>query len=254
MTDQTNDRRDFVKTAALAAAALAAGDAGFPAIAKGASPMILPPLPWADNALEPFISKNTIGFHYGKHHKTYFDNLNGMVAGKPEADMDLVSIVKSSAGKADKTAMFNNSAQVWNHTFYWNSLRPKGDAKVPKEIADKIDASFEGGYEGFKKEFSGAAMGQFGSGWAWLVAEGGKLKVVKTAERRDPAHHGCHASPDARRLGACVLPRLPEPQEGLRRRRGRQPPELGLRGGEPAEGLTARRAPGRSWRKKRGRG
>src|SRR5664280_3843734 len=125
MTDHPNDRRDFVKTAALAAAVLAVKDAGFPAIAKGASPMILPPLPWADNALEPFISKNTIGFHYGKHHKTYFDNLTGMVAGKPEADMDLVSIVKSSAGKADKAAMFNNSAQVWNHTFYWNSLRPK---------------------------------------------------------------------------------------------------------------------------------
>ena len=191
MSGNINDsRRNFVKTAALAAAVLAAKDAGFPAIAKGASPMILPPLPWADNALEPIISKNTIGFHYGKHHKTYFDNLNGMVAGKPEADMDLVSIVKSSAGKADKTAMFNNSAQVWNHTFYWNSLRPKSDAKMPKEIADKIEGSFEGGYEGFKKEFSSAAMGQFGSGWAWLVLDGDKLKVVKTGNAHVPLTTG----------------------------------------------------------------
>lgn len=148
--------------------------------------MNLPPLPWSDNALEPFISKNTIGFHYGKHHKTYVDNLNGLVAGKPEADMDLVSIVKACAGKADKTAMFNNAAQVWNHTFYWNSLRPKGAAKLPKEIAAKIDASFKGGYEGFKKELSDAAMGQFGSGWAWLVAEAGKLKVVKTPNAENP--------------------------------------------------------------------
>jgi Fe-Mn family superoxide dismutase len=164
MTDNTNDRRDFVKTAVLAAAVLAAKDAGFPAIAKGASPVILPALPWADDALEPFISKNTIGFHYGKHHKTYVETLNGLVAGKPEADMDLVSIVKGAAGKPDKAAVFNSAAQVWNHTFYWNSLRPKSDAKMPKEIAGLIDASFEGGYEGFKKEFSGAAMGQFGRG------------------------------------------------------------------------------------------
>jgi Fe-Mn family superoxide dismutase len=187
MSENSNDsRRDFVKTAALAVAVLAAKDAGFPAIAKGASPMNLPPLPWADNALEPFISKNTIGFHYGKHHKAYVDNLNGLVAGKPEADLDLVAIVKGAAGKADKTAIFNNAAQIWNHTFYWNSLRPKSDAKMPKEIAEKLGASFASGLEGFKKEFSDAAMGQFGSGWAWLVAEGGKLKVVKTPNAENP--------------------------------------------------------------------
>jgi len=186
MTDRTNDRRDFVKTAALAAAVLAVKDAGLPAIAKGASPVVLSPLPWADNALEPFISKNTIGFHYGKHHKTYVDVLNGLVAGKPEADMDLVAIVRASAGKPEKTAIFNSSAQVWNHTFYWNSLRPKGDARMPKAIAEKIDASFTGGYEGFRKEFSDAAMGQFGSGWAWLVVEDGKLRVVKTPNAENP--------------------------------------------------------------------
>ena len=186
MTDEKNDRRDFVKTAAVAAAGMALKDVAAPAIAKGASPITLPALPWADNALEPFISKNTIGFHYGKHHKAYVDNLNGLVAGKPEADMDLVAIVKGAAGKADKTAIFNNAAQIWNHTFYWSSLRPKTDAKMPKEIADKLDASFTGGVEGFRKEFTDAAMGQFGSGWAWLVAEGGKLKVVKTPNAENP--------------------------------------------------------------------
>jgi len=187
MSENNHDsRRDFFKTAAVAAAALAVKEVGFPAIASGASPIVLPALPWADNALEPFISKNTIGFHYGKHHKAYVDNLNGLVAGKPEADMDLVAVVKGAAGKADKTAIFNNAAQIWNHTFYWNSLRPKTDAKMPKEIADRLDASFTGGVEGFKKEFTDAAMGQFGSGWAWLVAEGGKLKVVKTPNAENP--------------------------------------------------------------------
>ena len=191
MSENNHDsRRNFVKTVAVAAAALSVKDVGFPGIASAAVPIVLPALPWADNALEPFISKNTIGFHYGKHHKAYVDNLNGLVAGKPEADLDLVAIIKGAAGKADKTAVFNNAAQIWNHTFYWNSLRPKTDAKMPKEIADKIDASFTGGYEGFKKEFMDAAMGQFGSGWAWLVADGGKLKVTKTPNAENPLTTG----------------------------------------------------------------
>jgi len=185
MTDQKNDRRDFVKTAAVAAASMALKDVASPAIASGATPITLPALPWAENALEPFISKNTIGFHYGKHHKAYVDNLNNLVAGKPEADLPLEAIVKGSAGKADQAAVFNNAAQIWNHTFYWNSLRPKSDAKAPKEIADLIGASF-GSHEEFVKQFSAAAMGQFGSGWAWLVAEGGKLKVVKTPNAETP--------------------------------------------------------------------
>jgi len=180
-----NDRRDFVKAAAVTVAAMAVKDAGFPAILKGAAPLTLPTLPWADNALEPFISAKTISFHYGKHHKTYFDNLNGLVAGKPEADMALEAIVKGAAGDPAKAGLFNNSAQAWNHSFYWNSLRPKSDAKVPEDLAAKIDASF-GSYDAFKKAFSDAAMGQFGSGWAWLVSDGGKLKIVKTPNAETP--------------------------------------------------------------------
>ena len=189
MTDQKNDRRDFVKTAAVAAASLALKDVAAPAIAKGATPIALPALPWVDNALEPFISKNTIGFHYGKHHKAYVDNLNGLVAGKPEADLSLEAIVRGSAGKADQAAVFNNAAQIWNHTFYWNSLRPKSDAKIPKEVADLIGASF-GSHEEFVKQFAAAAMGQFGSGWAWLVLDGGKLKVTKTPNAELPMISG----------------------------------------------------------------
>ena len=187
---KSNDsRREFVKSAAITAAALAAGRAGSPAIAKGAAPLTLPALPWADNALEPYISKNTIGFHYGKHHKAYFDNLNGLIAGKPEADLSLEAIVKAAAGDPKKTAVFNNAAQAWNHSFYWNSLRPKSDAKAPQDVADKLELSF-GSYDAFKKEFTDAAMGQFGSGWAWLVAEGGKLKVVKTPNADTPLTTG----------------------------------------------------------------
>ena len=183
--DAKNDRRDFVKAAAATVAAMAVKDAGFPAIAKGAAPLTLPALPWAENALEPFISAKTISFHHGKHHKTYVDNLNGLVAGKPEADMSLEAIVKGAAGDPAKAGLFNNAAQTWNHTFYWNSLRPKSDAKVPAELAGRIDAAF-GSYDAFKKAFGDAAMGQFGSGWAWLVAEGGKLKIVKTPNAENP--------------------------------------------------------------------
>ena len=97
----------------------------------GNAPHTLPPLPYADNALEPVISANTLSFHYGKHHKTYVDNLNKLIAGTELADMSLEEIIAATAGKADKTGIFNNAAQVWNHTFYWNSLSPKGGGEPP---------------------------------------------------------------------------------------------------------------------------
>jgi Fe-Mn family superoxide dismutase len=149
----------------------------------------LPPLPYADDALAPLISANTISFHYGKHHKTYVDNLNKMVPGTDLDGKSLVEIVNATAGKADKAGFFNNAAQVWNHTFYWSCLKPKGGGKPTGAIAAKIDAAF-GGYDNFKKEFATAGLTQFGSGWAWLVAEGGALKIVKTGNAEVPFTKG----------------------------------------------------------------
>jgi Fe-Mn family superoxide dismutase len=149
------------------------------------SPRVLPSLPYADNALEPVISANTIGFHYGKHHKAYVDNLNKLIAGTEYADLPLEKIIAATAGKPDKTAIFNNASQTWNHTFYWRSLKPKGGGEPPAGLKQKIEASF-GALDAFKKELSAAAMAQFGSGWAWLVLDGNKLKVVKTGNADSP--------------------------------------------------------------------
>jgi Fe-Mn family superoxide dismutase len=153
------------------------------------SPRVLPPLPYADNALEPVISANTIGFHYGKHHKAYVDNLNKLTAGTEFADLPLEKIIAATAGKPDKAAIFNNAAQTWNHTFYWRSLKPDGGGEPPAGVKQKIEASF-GTLDALKKELAAAAMGQFGSGWAWLVLDGGKLKVVKTGNADSPLTSG----------------------------------------------------------------
>ncbi|HVO88672.1 MAG TPA: superoxide dismutase [Casimicrobiaceae bacterium] len=149
----------------------------------------LPPLPFPDNALEPVISANTLSFHYGKHHKAYVDNLNNLVKGTDYENAPLERIIAETAGKADKVGTFNNGAQVWNHTFYWNCLRGNGGGKPTGRIAQMIDSDL-GGYDQFKKDFAQAAVTQFGSGWAWLVAEGGKLKLVKTANADNPLTKG----------------------------------------------------------------
>ena len=156
---------------------------------ESAFPHVLPPLPYADNALEPVISANTIGFHYGKHHKGYVDNLNKLIAGTEFADLTLEKIINETAGKADKTAIFNNAAQMWNHTFYWRSLRPKGGGEPSGVLKQKIEASF-GAWDACKKELANAAMTQFGSGWAWLVLDGDKFKVVKTGNADLPLTKG----------------------------------------------------------------
>jgi superoxide dismutase, Fe-Mn family len=140
----------------------------------------LPPLPWAPDALAPHISKETIDFHYGKHHQTYVTKLNELIANTANAGKSLEEIVKASQGP-----VFNNAAQVWNHTFYWNSLKPKGGGQPTGAIATAIKESF-GEYATFRKEFSEAAISQFGSGWAWLVKDGGKLKIVKTPNAETP--------------------------------------------------------------------
>jgi Fe-Mn family superoxide dismutase len=156
---------------------------------KMSAPFSLPPLPYADTALEPLISANTLSFHYAKHHKTYVDNLNKLVEGKDLANMSLEEIIMASSGKADMAGVFNNAAQVWNHTFYWNSLKPNGGGKPTGAIAAAIDKDL-GGYDKFKTDLSAAAVTQFGSGWAWLVSDAGTLKIVKTGNAEVPLTKG----------------------------------------------------------------
>jgi Fe-Mn family superoxide dismutase len=156
---------------------------------ESASPLVLASLPYPDNALAPVISANTLSFHYGKHHKAYVDNLNKLVAGTEFASVPLEKIISGTAGKADKTAIFNNAAQAWNHAFYWRSLSPKGGGEPPAVLKQKIEAAF-GTVDTCKKELANAAMTQFGSGWAWLVLDGDKLKVAKTGNADMPAATG----------------------------------------------------------------
>jgi len=155
------------------------------AIARAAEAITLPALPYAESALAPVISANTISFHYGKHHKAYVDSLNKLIAGTELADAPLEEIIKRTAGNAEKVAIFNNAAQTWNHTFYWHSLKPNGGGKPSAKLGQKIDTDL-GGYDKFKEALTMAAMAQFGSGWVWLVSEGGTLKIVKTANADTP--------------------------------------------------------------------
>src|ERR1035441_6115169 len=152
-------------------------------------PYVLPLLPYGENALSPVISAHTIGFHHGRHHKGYVDNLNKLVAGTAFAGLPLKTIITETAGKADKSAIFNNAAQDWNHTFYWRSLKPNGGGEPPAVLMQKIEASF-GKLDACKKELAAAGMTQFGSGWAWLVLDGGKLKVGKTGNADVPITTG----------------------------------------------------------------
>ncbi|MBU0910878.1 MAG: superoxide dismutase [Proteobacteria bacterium] len=180
-------RRDFL--AASAGAAFVAATGGFSGTARAASPFVLPPLPFAENALDPVISARTIGFHYGKHHKAYVDKLNKLAAGTEYADMPLEKIITTTAGLTDKAGIFNNAAQIWNHTFYWQGLQPQGGGEPPPALKQKIEASF-GTMEACRKELANAAMTQFGSGWAWLVLDGPALKVVKTGNADMPLTKG----------------------------------------------------------------
>ena len=147
----------------------------------------LPPLPYALDALAPHISQETLEYHYGKHHQTYVTNLNKAIDGTPDADASLEDIIMKADGP-----LFNNSAQTWNHTFYWNSMTPGGGGEPDGEVADKINSAF-GSYDDFKTKFAEAATTQFGSGWAWLVDEGGKLAIQKTSNADLPMKHGAKA-------------------------------------------------------------
>ncbi|MBN2965131.1 superoxide dismutase [Sulfurospirillum sp. T05] len=149
----------------------------------------LPELPYAPNALEPHISANTLGFHHGKHHQAYVTNLNNLIEGTELASQTLEEIIQAVAGDASKAGIFNNAAQVWNHTFYWHSMKPNGGGEPTGAIAAKIKEVF-GDFEAFLKEFKTAGATQFGSGWAWLVLEGDTLKITKTPNADTPLAHG----------------------------------------------------------------
>ena len=179
------DRRAFLLGALAAAAAMAA-----PRIGRAATPHELPALPYADTALEPVISSRTIGFHYGKHHKGYVDTLNKLLADAPDlAALPMPELIKTATANPNRTAIFNNAAQVWNHTFYWNSMRPGGGGQPSGKLKEKIDSDL-GGYDKFREEFKKAAMTQFGSGWAWLIVKDGKLAITKTANAGTPVEQG----------------------------------------------------------------
>ncbi len=154
---------------------------------------ILPPLPYDMNALEPHISANTLSFHYGKHHQTYVTNLNNLLKDHILATSSLEDVIMASAGKADMVGIFNNAAQVWNHTFYWNCMKPNGGGEPSGILKARIDAAF-GSFEAFCAEFKQAALTQFGSGWAWLVSDtNGKLAILKTPNADLPMVHGVTA-------------------------------------------------------------
>jgi Fe-Mn family superoxide dismutase len=147
----------------------------------------LPELPYATDALSPYLSPETFEYHYGKHHKAYVDNLNKMIEGTDEANASLEDIIMSAEG-----GKFNNAAQVWNHTCYWNSMKPGGGGTPSGSVGDAIAEAF-GSYDDFKAQFKAAAVGQFGSGWAWLVLDGGKLAIMATANADLPMKHGKQA-------------------------------------------------------------
>jgi Fe-Mn family superoxide dismutase len=147
----------------------------------------VPPLPYAKDALAPHLSAETLEFHYEKHHKTYMNKLKELIGDKPEGQKSLEEIVKTSEGP-----VFNNAAQVWNHNFYWQSMSPKGGNEPTGALADAIKKDF-GDFAKFKEQFSKAAIGQFGSGWAWLVEKDGKLAITGTSNADLPLKHGQHA-------------------------------------------------------------
>ena len=156
-----------------------------PKVKAAETAFAMPPLPYPESALEPVISTKTLQLHYGKHNKGYVDTLNQLVADTEFAAMSLEEVVLSTARQPKHAPIFHNAAQAWNHTFYWNSLSPKGGGVPPHVLQERIDATF-GGLEALKKELGTAATTQFGSGWAWLVLDGDKLKVVKTDNADNP--------------------------------------------------------------------
>lgn len=152
----------------------------------------LPPLPYDEAALEPHMSAQTLSFHYGKHHQAYVDNLNKLIAGTELENETLENIIMRSANNQDKAGIFNNAAQAYNHSLFWQGLKPAGTGTGPAgELAELINKQF-GSLEGFYSEFKTAATGLFGSGWVWLVKDGDGLRIMKTANADNPLAHDLH--------------------------------------------------------------
>lgn len=152
----------------------------------------LPPLPYDLSALEPHISANTLSFHHGKHHQAYVTNLNNLLNDSPLAKLSLEELILESGANPDQIGIFNNAAQVWNHTFFWHCLSPQGGGAPVGDIASLITEAF-GSFEEFASQFKQAALSQFGSGWAWLVWKDGKLEIMKTANADLPMRHNATA-------------------------------------------------------------
>ena len=148
----------------------------------------LPPLPYSLDALQPHVSEQTLTFHHGKHHKAYVDTLNNLIKDTPKAKLPLETLILDSAKDAKQAPLFNNAGQHWNHSFFWRCMKPNGGGKPSGNVASAIDQSF-GGLDSFKEAFKKAAVGQFGSGWAWLIADKGQLKIMSTANADLPLAH-----------------------------------------------------------------
>ncbi len=152
--------------------------------------IVLPELPYPKDALSPVISERTLEFHYGKHHQAYLTNLNKLTPDAGLAEASLEDVIQKTANDSSKAGIFNNAAQVWNHTFYWHSMKPGGGGEPRGKIGDKIRESF-GSYDSFVADFKAAGIGQFGSGWVWLVLDqNGKISILKTANADLPMAHG----------------------------------------------------------------
>ncbi|OUX71296.1 MAG: superoxide dismutase [Fe] [Synechococcus sp. TMED90] len=149
----------------------------------------LPALPYALDALEPHISRSTLEFHHGKHHNGYVTNLNKAIEGSDLDGKSLEEVIAAVSGDSSKAGVFNNAAQVWNHSFYWQCMKPAGGGQPSGALLDKINADF-GSYDAFVEQFKAAGATQFGSGWAWLIIENGTLKITKTANADLPLAHG----------------------------------------------------------------
>lgn len=184
------DRREFlhlsVKVGALAILPMAGiGCNG----GNGGQKLVLPTLPYREDALEPFISAKTLHYHYGKHHLGYLNKANKAIAGTKYAGAPLATVIKQTRGKTDKTDIFNNAAQVFNHSFYWNSMKPGGGGQPTGRLSQMMESAF-GGYDKFAARFSKAARAHFGSGWTWLATDGKALKIITTANADTPVADG----------------------------------------------------------------